>query len=117
MRQYLREALANTYHLTPTTWPFMRLLALMAAAVATISVSQAEARVAAPVSNCAAGNAGLKLPSGFCATLFADSLNAARHMDVAPNGDVIVGIRSTRGAQGPVPGGVIVLRDADGDGR
>jgi glucose/arabinose dehydrogenase len=95
----------------------MRLLALTAAAVATISVSHATARVPAPVSNCASDNAGLKLPTGFCATLFADSLSAPRHMDIAPNGDVIVAIRSTRGAQGPVPGGIMVLRDADGDGR
>lgn len=62
---------------------------------------------------CAPDNAGLILPPGFCATLFADSLSAPRHMVVAPNGDVIVAIRSTQ----QVPGGVAVLRDENGDGR
>ncbi|HEU4995508.1 MAG TPA: PQQ-dependent sugar dehydrogenase [Gemmatimonadaceae bacterium] len=62
---------------------------------------------------CTSDNAGLKLPSGFCATLFADSLSAPRHMVVAPNGDVIVAIRNTQ----KDTGGVVVLRDADGDGK
>src|SRR3954469_24619592 len=56
-------------------------------------------------------NDGLELPSGFRATLFADSLSAPRHMVVATNGDLIVGIRSTQ----QVPGGVVVLRDVNGD--
>lgn len=62
---------------------------------------------------CASDNAGLKLPTGFCATLFADSLSAPRHMVIAPNGDLIVAIRSTQRDTG----GVVVLRDADGDGK
>lgn len=57
------------------------------------------------------------MPAGFCVTLFADSLGAARHMEVAPNGDVIVAVRATRNAQGPVPGGIIVLRDENADGK
>jgi glucose/arabinose dehydrogenase len=69
---------------------------------------------------CDPNNAGLTLPSGFCATLFADSLGAARHLAVAPNGDVIVNVRPMRspnpGTPGH-PGGVFILRDADGDGK
>src|SRR4051812_29893063 len=77
---------------------------------------------------CAADNAGLRLATGFCATLFADSLASPRHMDVAPNGDVFVAVRSIRnpnasssagGSQSAemIPGGVVMLRDDNGDGR
>jgi glucose/arabinose dehydrogenase len=66
---------------------------------------------------CDPDNAGLRLSAGFCATLFADSLGAPRHLDVAPNGDVVVAIRSTRANNAPRPGGFFVLRDQDGDGH
>ena len=33
---------------------------------------------------------GLKLPEGFCATVFADGIGHARHMVVAPNGVLYV---------------------------
>ncbi|MEP6622138.1 MAG: PQQ-dependent sugar dehydrogenase, partial [bacterium] len=57
---------------------------------------------------CAADNAGLTLPKGFCALVFADSLQQPRHMIAMPNGDLIV---SSMGV------GVMVLRDRDGDGK
>jgi glucose/arabinose dehydrogenase len=69
---------------------------------------------------CDPNNAGLTLPDGFCATLFADSLGASRHMVVAPNGDVFVNARPMRGPDPSAPGnpgGVFILRDADGDGH
>ena len=62
------------------------------------------------------GTAGLRMPSGFCATLFADSLATPRQLEVAPNGDVFVGLNGVRRDSLRVPGGVIVLRDTDGDG-
>jgi glucose/arabinose dehydrogenase len=62
---------------------------------------------------CAPDNAGLSLPDGFCALIVADEVGRARHMTVAPNGDVFVAVG--RGRQGP-DGGVLVLRDNDGDG-
>lgn len=72
----------------------------------------------APAPPCDPDNGGLTLPDGFCATVFADELGRARHIDVAPNGDVFVAIRDVRTRDGSVePGGVIVLRDTDGDGR
>jgi glucose/arabinose dehydrogenase len=47
-----------------------------------------------------------------------DSLGPARHLDVAPNGDIIVALRNLGGrSQEAVPGGLVVLRDNDGDGR
>jgi len=58
---------------------------------------------AASAAKCAPDNAGLKLPAGFCASIFADSVRGARHLVVAPNGDVFV---STQGRGG----GVVALR-------
>ena len=63
---------------------------------------------------CDTDNAGLKLPSGFCATIFADSVRGARHLTIAPNGDVFVAARNSRGQK---DGGVFVLRDTTGDGK
>ncbi len=62
---------------------------------------------------CDPENGGIKLPSGFCATIFADSIRGARQLVVAPNGDVFVGVNG-----GPnSAGGVMALRDADHDGH
>ena len=55
----------------------------------------------------------LQLPVGFCATLIGESLGTVRHLVVAPNGDVIASIAGGRNN----PGGVILLRDGDADGR
>jgi glucose/arabinose dehydrogenase len=60
---------------------------------------------------CDADNAGLKLPDGFCALVYADTLRGARHMVVAPNGDLVVSV------QGRGTGGVWILRDDNGDGK
>ncbi len=59
--------------------------------------------------SCAADNAGLTLPSGFCAMVVADSVGRARHIAVAPNGDLFVALMGNGG-------GVLSLHDADGDG-
>ena len=68
--------------------------------------------------NCDPDNGGLKLPAGFCALVAADNVGPARHLAVAANGDVYVSLQTTggRGAP-PTGGGVVALRDADGDGR
>jgi glucose/arabinose dehydrogenase len=62
-------------------------------------------------SNCAPDNAGLTLPAGFCATIFADTVRGARHLVVAPNGDVFVS------SQGRGTGGIVALRDASQSGH
>jgi glucose/arabinose dehydrogenase len=48
----------------------------------------AEARSEA--AECREDDSGLKLPPGFCATVFADGIGHARHLAVAPNGVVYV---------------------------
>ena len=78
----------------------------------TMSVG-AEATPAGGRVACATTLVGVTLPTGFCATVFADTLGAARHMTVAPNGDVFVAISNRQ----TVRGGVIALRDADRDGQ
>lgn len=62
---------------------------------------------APPAPKCSPGNAGLKLPAGFCAVLVASKLGPVRHIAVAPNGDVLAANMKT---------GVILLRDSNGDG-
>ena len=71
---------------------------------------------AASATACASDNAGLTLPAGFCAGVFAEGLGGPRHMAVAPNGDVYV-VRQTRVPTDTLRGGVVVLRDTDKDGR
>ena len=68
---------------------------------------------------CAADNAGITLPSGFCAVVVADLVMAgvpaaARHLVVTPSGDVFVAINSPRNRQPAF--GIVGLRDTDGDG-
>jgi glucose/arabinose dehydrogenase len=74
--------------------------------------AQPAAQVAAAPATCPAGSAELTLPPGFCATVFADSLPAPRHMVVLPTGDLVVALRAPEGR-----GGLMALRDTNGDGR
>lgn len=73
-----------------------------------------DSRLASADVACDADNGGITLPAGFCATVFADELGPARHIAVNPGGLVFVAINDARDG---TPGGVVALRDADGDGR
>jgi len=59
---------------------------------------------------CAPDNGGLTLPVGLCALVVAESLGPVRYIAVAPNGDLFAATTGQRG-------GLLLLRDADGDGR
>src|SRR6266849_3336899 len=59
---------------------------------------------------CDPDNGGITLPAGFCAVVAADNLGTARHLTVAANGDTYVALQAK-------PGGVVALRDTNGDGR
>lgn len=66
---------------------------------------------------CPARDASLTLPPGFCASVVADSVGGARHIAVAPNGDLFVQLIAARPGIGSGGGGIVALRDANGDGR
>jgi len=64
------------------------------------------------INNPDSDNAGLKLPEGFSAMVFADNLGNARHLAVNTNGDVYVSLSQIKSG-----GGIVCLRDEDLDGR
>ena len=72
-------------------------------------------RARAVLPACDPDDGGLDLPEGFCAFVVADGLGAARHVAVNRNGDLYVTLRVIR--DGSPPGGIVALRDTDGDGR
>jgi glucose/arabinose dehydrogenase len=90
------------------------------------AATSSQAANAAPPA-CTTGTAELTLPTGFCATVFADSIAHARHVAVAANGDVYVTIEGTQappqkpdtGAKksAPAPVSFVALRDTNHDGR
>src|SRR5205823_14119302 len=47
---------------------------------------------------CDPDSGGITLPDGFCAVVLADQVGRARHLAVAPNGDVFVALEDGRGA-------------------
>jgi len=73
-----------------------------------------------PAAGCPKDDSGLKLPAGFCATIFADGIGHARHMAVSADGVVYVNTWSGvyYGNAAPPPGGFLVaLQDKTGDGK
>jgi glucose/arabinose dehydrogenase len=72
-----------------------------------------------PAVACDPDNGGLKLPQGFCALVVATDVGPARHIAVASNGDLYVATESRGGGRGApeTGGGVVALRDANGDGK
>jgi glucose/arabinose dehydrogenase/mono/diheme cytochrome c family protein len=108
--------------------PLLKLLkspAVTLAAICTvISLAPAQERSDSPKEPtsraCRNDEAGLQLPAGFCATVFADGIGHARHMVVAPNGIVYVNTWSGTyyGNDTPHAGGFLVaLQDKDGSGK
>src|SRR5689334_21042156 len=72
-------------HMRPRLLLIPLLLTLIPACARAQGVQQASGRA-----RCAPENGGITLPTGFCATIFADSVPGPRHLLVAPNGDVFV---------------------------
>src|SRR4029079_10246048 len=87
----------------------MRRLLSVPALLLAVVASVVSGQKATP--KCDADNAGLKLPAGFCAIVFADSVMGARHIWVSPEGDVFVS------SQDQNNGGIWGLRDTNGDGK
>src|SRR5262247_3270080 len=88
----------------------MKRLVVLCACVACLLAVAGLRGASAPA--CDPDNGGITLPQGFCAAVVATDVGRARHLVVAPNGDVFA---STQGGRGG-GGGVVALRDSDGDG-
>ena len=97
-----------------------------AAAGAADSATTAAATANRNASACPGDNAGLTLPAGFCATVFADSIVHGRHAVVASNGDVYITLEGTAPSPEKQISGVakqeraaavVALRDTNHDGR
>src|SRR6476619_1333882 len=103
----------SAFSLQQWTEHMNRVISFAIAAILATAVASHTGRAAgAPA--CDADNGGIKLPTGFCAAVVAENVGRARHLVVAPNGDVFVSTQSGRGGAG---GGIVALRDADGDGK
>jgi glucose/arabinose dehydrogenase len=109
-----------------SSYPFKTLLsALVALATmyigSSLATPQNQSNPGAEAKRQACSNdSGLKLPAGFCATVFADDIGHARHMVVAPSGVLYVNTWSGRyyGNDTPHPGGFLVaLQDKSGAGK
>src|SRR5271156_3690616 len=70
---------------------------------------------------CPNDDSGLKLPAGFCATIFADNIGHARHLVVSPSGVVYVNTWSgdyyPPGQKSPEGGFLVALQDKTGNGK
>ena len=62
--------------------------------------------------SCAPGNAGLTLPRGFCATVFADDVGAPRHLVASADGTLYVNNSGRDGRPS-----LLALKDTKGSGR
>ena len=82
-------------------------------AIAAMYVVACSDKKAATISATGGCDTSIKMPAGFCATVFSDSAGPARHIVVRKNGDVIAGVLDQRRQ----PGGVLVLRDVNHDGH
>src|ERR1035438_10801676 len=96
-------------------------IAVLGAWCAAGASARAQSAAAEPQSTlCPQNDSGLKLPAGFCASIFADGIGHARHLVVAPNGVVYVNTWSGRyyGNDAPHAGGFLVaLQDTTGAGK
>jgi glucose/arabinose dehydrogenase/mono/diheme cytochrome c family protein len=101
-------------------WSVFALLGVWCASSAAAPAQSPAAGARSDAAACREDDSGLKLPAGFCATIFADGIGHARHLVVAPNGVVYVNTWSGRyyGNDTPHAGGFLVaLQDTTGAGK
>lgn len=105
---YLGKGFASFFTETAYLFPVLSLFAVLLIAGCSEPETDNEPIEANAEIVCAPDNGGITLPEGFCATLVVDSLGQARHIAVAPNGDIYVKTRSEEGS-------IAALRDTTGD--
>ena len=96
------------------------MLGAICATVSSMPAQSAPTEAQSAIVACPENGTGLKLPAGFCATIFADGIGHARHLVVAANGVVYVNTWSGRyyGNDTPHAGGFLVaLQDTNGAGK
>jgi glucose/arabinose dehydrogenase/mono/diheme cytochrome c family protein len=107
-------------HRYRSLWSMMVVFGTWCAIGSTASAQGAPAAARSGAAACPENDSGLKLPPGFCASIFADGIGHARHLVVAPNGVVYVNTWSGRyyGNDTPHAGGFLVaLQDTTGAGK
>src|SRR5580692_11272642 len=90
--------------------------------LASMASAQGQSNFAKQIKSSACPNddSALKLPPGFCATVFADGIGHARHLVVSADGLVYINTWSSPyyGHDAPHPGGFLVaLQDKNGAGK
>jgi glucose/arabinose dehydrogenase/mono/diheme cytochrome c family protein len=117
----LREGSMKFFHLYKKLLPAaVALAALYVGSFLPSAQNRSQAAVGTAGEVCPNQDSGLKLPAGFCATVFADDIGHARHLVVAPNGVVYVNTWSGEyyGNDTPHAGGFLVaLQDKAGAGK
>ncbi len=79
----------------------------LVATIVTVAAFTSATALAQGPSRCAADNAGLTLPHGFCAQIVADSVGNPRHIVALPDGDLAIALDGRQG-------GVLILHDSAG---
>ncbi|MGA3348761.1 MAG: c-type cytochrome [Candidatus Sulfotelmatobacter sp.] len=104
--------------------PFFHFIAVLAAwclvSATVLAQSLPNSGKKAKSTSCANDDSGLKLPAGFCATVFADGIGHARHMVVRPDGVVYVNTWSGEYYDNDKPhegGFLVALQDKNGTGK
>jgi glucose/arabinose dehydrogenase/mono/diheme cytochrome c family protein len=104
-----------------SSFPTVLVLAAVCAVSSSVAAQNQFNRASEAASQaCPNDDSELKLPAGFCATVFADGIGHARHMAVAPNGVLYVNTWSGPyyGNATPHAGGFLVaLQDKSGAGK
>jgi len=101
-------------------WLPVTTLAMMCIAAGPVSGQERAHFAKHTGASCSGVDSGLKLPAGFCATVFADGIGHARHMAVSASGVVYVNTWSGAyyGSTRPHAGGFLVaLQDKAGTGK
>ena len=96
------------YRLSPIAYRLSPIVLLTLVAI--IACGRRGSRVTSATGGC---DGNIKLPDGFCATVFAESAGPVRHIVVRSNGDVIAGLLNQR----RLAGGILVMRDTNHDGH
>jgi len=86
-------------------WLFLSLIFLLL-------IIQGACKSGTPASGDSDDNAGLKLPEGFSAVVFADNLGSGRHIIARDNGDIYLALRTLNDGKG-----IVALRDRNNDGK